>query len=225
MAKQSKEARYNQRVQAAYESIRAMGHRHENDLHELFSVASQSAPGMRYQVTRDLTNYRMHCTCLAGVNERATCVHRVAVTRWVAEREVQRERERRQSERETRSQEVADRARQARITAAYRSLRETANRDGQPSHRAFSVASQSDPTVHYTVTWDTDTDALHCTCTAGSYGRDCVHQAAMRRYIAAIHAADARRTDEAQQARQAAADRARDTSILRRDNRPFSILR
>ena len=115
--------------------------------------------------------------------------------------------------------------RQARITAAYRSLRETANRDGQPSHRAFSVASQSQPGAHHTVTWDTASDHTHCDCTAGQYGRDCVHQAAMRRYIAAIHAADARRTDEAAQARQAEADRARDTSILRRDNRPFSILR
>ena len=84
----SREAQYNQRVQAAYESIRAMGHRHENDLLELFSVASQSTPGMRYQVTHDLVSGRMHCTCLAGVNERATCVHRVAVTRWLTERAV-----------------------------------------------------------------------------------------------------------------------------------------
>ena len=87
--RQSREAQYNQRVQAAYESIRAMGHRHENDLLELFSVASQSTPGMRYQVTHDLVSGRMHCTCLAGVNERATCVHRAAVARWLSERAAQ----------------------------------------------------------------------------------------------------------------------------------------
>ena len=112
-----------------------------------------------------------------------------------------------------------------RVQAAYLTLRETANRDGQANHRAFSVASTSQPGGHHIVTWDTASDHTHCDCTAGQYGRDCVHQAAMRRYIAAIHAADARRTDEAQQARQAAADRARDTSILRRDNRPFNLMR
>ena len=120
----------------------------------------------------------------------------------------------------TKQSQSKEAQRQARITAAYRSLRETANRDGQPSHRAFSVASQSDPTVHYTVTWDTDTDALHCSCTAGSYERDCIHKAAMRRYVSGFRVSEQER--EAERAARRAEQARIDTALLRRDNRPFS---
>lgn len=112
----------------------------------------------------------------------------------------------------------------ARVQAAYNTLRETAG-DGHENHRCYRVASTSDPTVHYTVTWDTDSDHTHCDCTAGQYGRDCVHQAAMRRLIAGLHAADARRADAAVQAQLAEESRRRDTSRLRRNNQPFSLMR
>ena len=73
----------------------------------------------------------------------------------------------------------------ARIHQAFLTLREVAN-DGHANHRCYSVASTSDPRTHYTLTWDTDTDYTHCSCDAGKRSRDCVHQAAMRRLIAAI---------------------------------------
>lgn len=84
----SREAQHNAKVQAAYDSIRDMGHDTRNDLHELFSVASGSLNGLRYTVTHDTVTGRLHCTCLAGQHERGTCVHRQAVTRWLNERAV-----------------------------------------------------------------------------------------------------------------------------------------
>ena len=114
--------------------------------------------------------------------------------------------------------------RNARIHQAFTTLREVACRNGHANHRCFSVASTSDPTVHYTLTWDTETDRVHCDCMAGQHERDCVHQAAMRRLIASIHAGRAEARDAAARAKRQAEQRRMDTAMLARDQRPFSLL-
>ena len=114
--------------------------------------------------------------------------------------------------------------RNARIHQAYLTLREVACRDGHANHRCYGVASTSDPQTHYTLTWDTDTDYTHCSCDAGKHSRDCVHQAAMRRLIASIHAGRAEARDETARAARQAEQRRMDTALLARDNRPFSLL-
>ena len=113
--------------------------------------------------------------------------------------------------------------RNTRIHQAYLTLREVAG-DGHANHRCYSVASTSDPQTHYTLTWDTDTDYTHCSCEAGKHSRDCVHQAAMRRLIASIHAGRAEARDAAARAKRQAEQRRMDTALLARDNRPFSLL-
>ena len=113
--------------------------------------------------------------------------------------------------------------RNARIHQAYLTLREVAN-DGHANHRCFSVASTSDPTVHYTLTWDTETDRVHCDCMAGQHERDCVHQAAMRAYIHGVHESERRAHDPAERAKRAEETRRIETAMLARDNRPFSLL-
>ena len=103
--------------------------------------------------------------------------------------------------------------RQQRITAAYKTIREVGAHHGNPTMEDLSVASQSNPDAQYVVTHDLVTDRYHCECMAGIHSRVCVHVEAAKRYVAA------RRTRiQAQQA----ADTARDTAPLRRDNRPFS---
>ena len=113
--------------------------------------------------------------------------------------------------------------RNARIHQAFLTLREVAN-DGHANHRCYSVASTSDPRTHYTLTWDTNNDRVHCNCMAGQHERDCVHQAAMRRLIASIHAGRAEARDETARAARQAEQRRMDTAMLARDQRPFSLL-
>ena len=114
--------------------------------------------------------------------------------------------------------------RNARIHQAFTTLREVACRNGHANHRCFSVASTSDPTVHYTLTWDTETDRVHCDCMAGQHERDCVHQAAMRAYIHGVHESERRAHDPAERAKRAEETRRIETAMLARDNRPFSLL-
>ena len=114
--------------------------------------------------------------------------------------------------------------RNARIHQAYLTLREVACRNGHANHRCFSVASTSDPTVHYTLTWDTETDRVQCDCMAGQHARDCVHQAAMRAYIHGVHESERRAHDPAERAKRAEETRRIETAMLARDNRPFSLL-
>ena len=113
--------------------------------------------------------------------------------------------------------------RNARIHQAFTTLRDVAG-DGHANHRCFSVASTSDPTVHYTLTWDTETDRVHCDCMAGQHERDCVHQAAMRAYIHGVHESERRAHDAAERAKRAEETRRIETAMLARDNRPFSLL-
>ena len=115
--------------------------------------------------------------------------------------------------------------RNTRIHQAYLTLREVAG-DGHANHRCYSVASTSDPQTHYTLTWDTDTDRVHCDCPHGTLSTrgECVHIAAMRRLIAAIHAGRAEARDEAARSSRQAEQRRMDTALLARDNRPFSLL-
>ena len=115
--------------------------------------------------------------------------------------------------------------RNTRIHQAYLTLREVAG-DGHANHRCYSVASTSDPRTHYTLTWDTDNDRVHCDCKHGTLSArgECVHIAAMRRLIAGIHAGRAEARDEAARAKRQAEQRRMDTALLARDQRPFSLL-
>lgn len=82
----SREAQYNARVQAAYESIRPVDMPNgDNGNYEAFSVASGSEPGKRYIVTHAYQTHLYHCDCLAGQHERE-CVHVLAAKRYVTER-------------------------------------------------------------------------------------------------------------------------------------------
>lgn len=112
----------------------------------------------------------------------------------------------------------------AKAQAVWQSLRyegERAGTDGQ--QETFSCASQSTPGTRYTITHDLTNGNLHCDCTAGAYGRDCIHQAAVRRYLAsrAVHIAG----QAEMEARMTAELRERDTAMLRRSNQPFSLYR
>ena len=114
--------------------------------------------------------------------------------------------------------------RNARIHQAFLTLREVACRDGHANHRCFSVASTSDPTVHYRFTWDTDNDRVHCNCPHGTLSTrgECVHIAAMRRYIHGLHESERRAHDPAERAKRAEETRRVSSALLARDNRPFS---
>lgn len=85
--------------------------------------------------------------------------------------------------------------RNTKVELAYRSLRYLGGGKvaAAPQYAALNdhteswlCASQTQR-VHpcdYLVTHDMVTGNTHCSCTAGVYGRDCVHQAAVRRKLA-----------------------------------------
>src|SRR5574340_270495 len=92
--------------------------------------------------------------------------------------------------------------------------------------QVYAVSSASQPGRWYLVAIEADGGAgrLHCDCPARSY---CKHRAAVHARLCAEHAASQRVAELAHAARLTAAERERerDTAILARNNRPFSIWR
>ena len=78
-----KTVQHDRRVHGAYGSIEYLGYDGSDLQH--FAVASQSHADVSYAVARNLYSGLMHCTCSAGIHERASCIHREAVARWVSE--------------------------------------------------------------------------------------------------------------------------------------------
>ena len=115
--------------------------------------------------------------------------------------------------------------RNARIHQAFLTLREVAG-DGQGNHRCYSVASTSDTQTHYTLTWDTDNDRVHCNCPHGTLSArgECVHIAAMRRYIHGLRESERRAHDPVEIAKRAEESQRISRAMLARDQRPFSLL-
>lgn len=89
----------------------------------------------------------------------------------------------------------------------------------------FTVASTSTPGARYTITHDLVTGAIECNCPAGTHRRNCLHAQAVQRYLTNRAACINRAADEAMQARWAEAQHEKDTAILRRSNRAFSLLK
>ncbi len=78
----SKRVSREQRVDAAYKSLRRDGAARYNELVELFSVASQSDAGVRYQITHDTVTGVIECGCPAGQHHRE-CIHAEAVQMYL----------------------------------------------------------------------------------------------------------------------------------------------
>lgn len=121
-------------------------------------------------------------------------------------------------------QQSKEAQRNAAISAICQSLSaatEVSGTDGTQEY--WTCASQSEPGTRHRITHDLTNGNLHCDCTAGTYGRDCIHQAAVRRYLAsrAVHIAG----QAEMEARMTAELRERDTAMLRRSNQPFSLYR
>lgn len=112
--------------------------------------------------------------------------------------------------------------RNAKAERAYKSLRYEGKSRYNDMMDVFSVASESQQGVRYTVTVDLVTGHSHCDCPAGIHSRRCVHQQAADRYMANRAAALIKATDKAVQAQMADEQAARDTSARR--VRPFSLM-
>jgi hypothetical protein len=112
--------------------------------------------------------------------------------------------------------------RNAKAQAVWQSLRHEGDVRGTDGTQEYwTCASQSTPGARYTITHDLVSGNLHCTCVAGTYGHDCVHQAAVRRYISSR--AEHIRNQAALEARMTAEQHERDTAMMRRSQRAFSL--
>ena len=120
------------------------------------------------------------------------------------------------------SSTAAEARRNAATQQVWQSLRyegDVRGTDGQQEY--WTCASASQPGERYTITHDCANGNLHCSCVAGTYGRDCKHQSAVRRYISERTANMAKQA--AMQARWAEAQHEKDTALMRRSQRPFSL--
>lgn len=120
------------------------------------------------------------------------------------------------------SSTAAEARRNAKAQQVWQSLRHEGQVRGNELMEWFSVASQSQQGVRYQIHHDLVTGNLHCDCVAGQYERECVHKAAVRRYLASRADAINKAADEVVQARWEAAQQERDTAPRR--VRSFSFM-